>query len=107
MAEQYKPNIGQQPEENARRDAIHIAVAPIVAAERLNPGTKIILREGKAEWCEREEYTSIGIVDPFLKQPIEKGQRFWLFLNPDSITSLRHVWSHPSFKAKLPEITNE
>jgi hypothetical protein len=36
-------------------------------------------------------------VDPYLKSPVMPGQRFWLFLYPQSISSLRHVWSHPAF----------
>lgn len=78
------------------RDCVHIAVVPTEAGDFLSPGDEVALHEGKAiyPWDDGEE---IGIVDPYLKNGVEKGQRFWLFLFPGSITSLRHHWTHPAF----------
>jgi hypothetical protein len=82
-----------------RRDAIHIAVAPVTAAVRLAPGQHVgLIREGDLELVGPCDH-AIGIVDPFLAEEIERGQRFWLFLYPGSITALRHVWTHPAFTA--------
>jgi hypothetical protein len=92
------PHLGQLIDNgDRRRDAIHIAVAPVTAADRLAPGQHVgLIQTGNLELvgpCER----NIGVVDPFLVEAVEAGQRFWLFLYPNSISGLRHVWSHPAF----------
>jgi hypothetical protein len=92
------PRLGQLIEDgDRRRDAIHIAVAPVTAAERLLPGQHVgLVRRGDVELVGPCGDT-IGIVDPFLEAEVEPGQRFWLFLYPGTITALRHVWTHPAF----------
>jgi hypothetical protein len=75
------------------RDAIHVAVAPVVAGERLYPGQHVGMKDGRGI----AGGTYLGIVDPFLDGPVYLEQRFWLFLYPGSITSLRHHWEHPEF----------
>lgn len=96
------PLLGRLCDTTARRDAIHIAVAPVEAAMTLQPGERIRLTaDGKgispASW-----EPAIGIVDPFLTEPVEPGKRFYLCLYPGTITSLRHVWTHPAFRVALP-----
>lgn len=81
--------IGKLLDNDQPRDAIHVAVAPIVASVRLLPGTHGGLRGTTDD--------PIGVVDPFLEAPVQVGERFWLFLYPNTITSLRHDWSHPAF----------
>lgn len=79
-----------------KRDAIHLAVEPVTAgAQRLMPGQDIGLdEEGKASAYAKPH---LGIVDPFLKDTVQPGQRFWLVVYPRQIKSLRHVWEHPAF----------
>lgn len=80
----------------ARRDATHIAVAPCTAAEKLEPGDPVYVHTNgeikKARW----EY-AVGIVDPFLKEPVLEDQSCWVLIMPGTITSLVHYWEHPSF----------
>lgn len=88
-----------------RRDAIHIAVAPVTAAVRLAPGQHVGLVEiGNLELvgpCD----DNIGVVDPFLSAEVAAGERFWLFLYPGTVTGLRHVWTHPAFAKAAAGIT--
>ena len=80
--------------EAEKRDAIHLAVENVVAAEELNPGDHVgLVQGGKAGTCD----SPVGIVDPFLIRPVLPGERFWLVVYPRKITSLRHVWTHPAF----------
>jgi hypothetical protein len=80
-------------DENQKRDAIHLAVEPVIAGEWLNPGDDVSLKDGAAF----RGGTTLGIVDPFIKTKIGPGERFWLVVYPRKITSLRHVWEHPAF----------
>jgi hypothetical protein len=84
------------------RDAIHLAVEPAVAAQRLSPGEDVGFVDGGVGKCENP----VGIVDPFIKGYVKKGEHFWLVVYPRQITSLRHVWTHPAFPdSELPPIT--
>lgn len=92
------PQLGQLIGDGDRqRDAIHVAVASVTAAERLVPGQRVgLVRPGSFEWvgpCA----DPIGIVDPFLNEAVQVGHRFWLLLFPGTITGLRHIWKHPAF----------
>jgi hypothetical protein len=93
--------LGQILDTDARRDAIHIAIAPVVALEALKPGQRIGVKDGQATSAVKDHET-IGVVDPYLRRTVETGQRFWLFLYPNSITTLRHEWVHPAFSHQEP-----
>ena len=81
---------------NEKRDAIHLAVEPVEAAHKLYAGMDVKLVDGRAERA-YDESEGVGIVDPFLKSPVHVGEMFWLVVYPRQISSLRHVWEHPSF----------
>lgn len=85
--------VGKLIDGNAKRDAIHIAVAPVTTNERLSPGQPV----GHSNGIASSQPPHIGIVDPFLRGAVMPGDRFFMFLNPNTITSLRHEWVHPEF----------
>lgn len=68
------------PDGTAGRDAVHVAVLPMLAVRVMQPG----------------EHLADGIVDPYLRNPVLPGQWFYLCLFPGTVTSLRHVWTHPT-----------
>jgi len=87
--------------ENEKRDAIHLAVDNVVAGEKVYPGQDIEIYEGEA-FHRSITGKFVGIVDPFLDEPVQKGEHFWLVVYPRTITSLRHVWVHPDFEDDDP-----
>lgn len=89
-----------------KRDAIHLAVEPVIAGQDLLPGDHVKLEDGFAFDCGVGCAQSVGIVDPFIEKHIKKGERFWLVIYPRVITSLRHVWTHPDFKDEIEEGKN-
>ncbi len=82
--------------EQNQRDAIHIAVVPVVAGCALRPGQHVgISADGKTA---TQVGPYVGIVDPFLMAPaVRDGQTFWLCLYQGQVTTLRHEWTHPAF----------
>lgn len=80
---------------NQKRDAIHLAVIPVVAGMDLSVGDDVGIVDGVAT---TSAPVKLGIVDPFLKETVSEGDRFWLVIYPRVITSLRHVWTHPQIE---------
>lgn len=81
----------------ARKDAIHVAIAPVTAGEQLIAGEHVSVVNGMARPSRASD--KVGIVDPFIKGPIVPGRRIWVLLYPGTVSSLRHEWDHPSFVA--------
>lgn len=89
--------LGELINDEQQRDAIHIAVAPVIADESLSPGDDIGISEGTADHATGKTMNPIGIVDPFLSGKVLRGDRFWMFLYPNTVTGMRHHWQHPAF----------
>lgn len=95
------PTLGSllNPAAENNRDAIHIAIAPVCATMKLHAGQGIGFVHDNPYDVGLVSHP-IGIVDPFLQQPIYPGDVFYMFLYPNTITSLRHEWTHPAFAVK-------
>jgi len=92
--------IGQLLPHDRARDAVHIAMIPVVAGVVLRPGQHVSVEEGKAvagkinQWGDAK---AVGVVDPYLADAVKPGERFWCFLRPGTVTALHHNWHHDSF----------
>ncbi len=94
-----EPNIGQLLTGNEHRDAIHFALAPVMAGEDLKPGEHVgMLPSGRVGKVKEP----IGIIDPFLKKKVFAGERCYLFLYVKTVTGMRHEWTHPAFPEPAP-----
>ncbi len=105
----HTPELGQLITGPAERDAIHVAVVPLIAGEELRPGDPVRLKPGTTDVALRGTYNDrnephsprIGIVDPFIDPLghlwIREGTRFWCLLYPGTVTAICHDWQHPAF----------
>lgn len=106
MKEDTQRTIGKKLTDENHRDAIHIAVLPVSCAlGPLSAGQKVKFAYGtkSSVSAAAPEEWGIGIVDPFLSEQVETGERFWLFVRPNSVSGMRHEWTHPEVDA-LPDL---
>lgn len=98
MSDAAKLGLGKALYGEKFRDAIHVAIAPVTVTEDMPAGSPVrFVGENTEQVCKAEPDDAVGVIDPFLYSTAYKGGRFWLFLFPGTITSLRHDWTHPSF----------
>ena len=89
-------------EDQIGRDAIHLAVEPVVAGQTLHAGMEVgRMADGTFGYSNITK--TLGIVDPFIRNVVQIGQKFLLVIYPRQITTLRHVWEHPEFG---PDVVN-
>lgn len=110
-------NLNELPGPDAVRDAIHIAVIPLIAGEdlyggavQLKVGTKNVALRAKDSYYGGE---SIGIVNPWhpasqgdYENVVRKGEAFYCLLNPGSVTGMRHHFQHPVFDSEPVEMSD-
>ena len=61
---------------NEKRDAIHLGVEPVTAAHLLSPGDHIGIDSAGMAVNVRYGAKALGIVDPFLINDVQKGEKF-------------------------------
>lgn len=93
--------LGSLIESTAERDAIHVAIAPVIADEAMLPGEKIGLVAPGSDHVVLNPFGQ-GIVDPFLTRRVQPGERFFMALLPGTVTGMRHHWAHPAFEPPQP-----
>lgn len=97
MPPEDAPHLGALvPANEFRRDAIHVAVAPVVAGSPMMPGDHCRMVDWQTAYpCVSGK--GVGVADPYLVGSIDTGDRFWLLLYPNTVTGMRHAWTHPAF----------
>lgn len=95
-----RPRIGNilDPDFQPTRDAIHVPIIPVVAANELRPSQRLrIQKDGDVmkayAWNELMK-PSIAIADPFLREIIPEGAMFYAWITPGVITELWHEWRY-------------
>jgi hypothetical protein len=88
-------------EDESRRDAVHVAIMPVTTGEDfMFAGQWVNFVYGSKDVVKgKPESQAIGIIDPFLVENARKGARVWLFLRPNTVSGMRHHWSHPDVDA--------
>jgi hypothetical protein len=92
--------IGTRPDEDSKRDAVHVAIAPVTAGEDLMPGDRVVVSYRDVVRKALSGERAVAIVDPFLEGPVERNDRVWVLLVPGTQVGLRHHWQHDDFPDK-------
>jgi hypothetical protein len=107
MSDQTLDTIGKKLKGGERRDAVHFAVAPVRVEGFLRSGERVKFAAGTTDVVVAWDYDDtppVGIIDPFLEDHyVADGDRCWIFLYPNTITGLRHEWTHPAFPDQQPQ----
>jgi len=93
MAINKQPSLGRLAQEGGIKDAVHVAIVSCRAGCFLSPGDRVKLNEHR-EAVNANRKESLGVVDPFLKEDVDKGSFFWLVMNPNATQAVKHVWDH-------------
>lgn len=90
--------LGQTPPDDAKRDAVHVAIVPATYSSETVfacAGDRVMFNEdGTVRSCLSDLWD--GVIDPFHVGFVKSGQRVWVLMRPGSVKNLRHTWEHVS-----------
>lgn len=101
MSINKKNFLATKPTELGMKDAIHVAIVSVRAGESMAPGQHFTMQDGEAVPANPKD--SVGVVSPFLRSNVMRGDAFWGLLKMDEIESVKHVWDHPQFSFEVPK----
>ena len=88
-------NVGELIYGWANRDITHIAIMPVTVLFACAPGQHVHAHGIFAYEPDDMYKAKNAIIDPYLESSLMQGDKCYVFLYPDSITSLSHNWTHP------------
>ena len=94
--------LGRAPLDAGDKDAIHVAIVAVRAANAIEPGQRCSLNEHREAIAVRLGDKGVGIADPFRKGTILRGELFWMVLDSTEVPNVRHEWDHPTVDFSPP-----
>lgn len=91
--------LGKTPDEAGIKDAVHVAIVSVRAAEHIARGQRFKLNEFNEAVADKKGF---AVVDPFRKSDVTRGDVFWGLLDQREVPNVRHVWEHPEIKEFTP-----
>lgn len=94
-----KPKIGRilKADKEYTRDAIHVPIIPVTCDAYVSAGFSVRVEGSKAIL---DSHSTMGVVDPFLRDVVVPGEKFYVFLKPESTLNLWHDWTHAAIDKK-------
>lgn len=117
--DQPRTGVKLDPHNIPPRDAIHVAIMPVIVGEScfLTAGSRFRLKPGTSDVALNADYNgrskdtgshsdAVGVIDPFLPphNHLKQGDVVYGFLFPQSITGMRHHWKHPLIDEPAPGV---
>lgn len=89
--------LGKKLTEDMPRDAVHIAVMQVIIGENyMQSGERVKFQSGTRNVVVPSASMGVGVIDPFIIGPLDIGDRVWMFVNPRTVTGMRHEWQCPA-----------
>jgi hypothetical protein len=87
------------PDDIAIKDAIHVAIVSVRAAQLIEPGQRCGLNQYNEAVPDSK---GPGVANPFAKQRYVRGEVLWLLMDQKEIPNVQHMWAHPTIAFDAP-----